>query len=106
MGIEWNKGSKYWRSVTYAEDTMAGSKIAARGTALEAYYIKPLTKALTGSIRATQIKYDYTGSNSFFGADGTPVDVNNIAALQANGMNPAQVVKEATDVRVAVTYKF
>jgi hypothetical protein len=99
-GVEWNKGSKYWRPVTYAEDTMVGSKIAARGTALEAYYIKPLTKALTGSLRATQIKYDYTGSNSFFGADGAPMTMDQAVAA---GMNP---VKEATDVRVAVTYKF
>lgn len=107
-GVEWNKGSKYWRSVTYAEDTMAGSKIAARGTALEAYYIKPLTKALTGSIRATQIKYDYTGSNSFFGADGAPMSMTEALADGnhdglPDGGNP---VKEATDVRVAVTYKF
>ncbi|MBI3873667.1 MAG: DUF3373 family protein, partial [Arcobacter sp.] len=41
IGVEWNKGSKYWRSVTYGEDTLAGSKIAARGTAVEVYYTKP-----------------------------------------------------------------
>ena len=46
IGLEWNKGSKYWRSMTYAEDTMSGSKIAARGTATEIYYDKPLTKTL------------------------------------------------------------
>ncbi len=37
IGIEWNKGSKYWRSMTYGEDTYAGSKIATRGTAWEIY---------------------------------------------------------------------
>ncbi|MBD3840962.1 MAG: DUF3373 family protein, partial [Campylobacterales bacterium] len=55
IGVEWNKGSKYWRSVTYGEDTMAGSKIAARGTAWEVYYTKPLTKALTFNARYTDI---------------------------------------------------
>lgn len=100
MGIEWNKGSKYWRSMTYAEDTMIGSKIATRGTALEFYWIKPLTKSLTLNTRYTSIKYDYTGSNSFFGADGTPMTM---AQAQANGQNP---VESASDLRVSVRYKF
>lgn len=30
IGLEYNKGSKYWRSMTYGEDTMVGSKLAAR----------------------------------------------------------------------------
>ena len=100
IGLEWNKGSKYWRSVTYAEDTIVGSKIAARGTAIEAYWLKPLTRSLSMSIRHTQIKYDYTGSNGFFGADGTPMTM---AQAQAAGQNP---VEKATDTRVAISYKF
>ena len=99
-GIEWNKGSRYWRSVTYGEDTMTGSKIAARGTAWEVYYNKPLTKALDLSLRYTAIDYDYTGSNMFFGEDGKAYDINSAQALQMNA------VKEARDARLAVTYKF
>jgi hypothetical protein len=104
-GVEWNKGSKYWRSVTYAEDTMAGSKLAARGTALEVYYNKPLTKALEGSLRFTQIKYDYTGSNSFFGEDGAPLSLAE-GTMLANALGMAAPVEKANDFRVAVTYKF
>lgn len=100
IGIEWNKGSRYWRSVTYGEDTMAGSKIAARGTAVEAYYIKPLTKSLTLNARYTKIDYDYTGSQAFFGDDGTPMDID---SAQAQGM---KAVEQATDLRVSVSYKF
>ena len=100
MGIEWNKGSKYWRSMTYGEDTMAGSKIATRGTALEIYWLKPLTKALSMSLRYTDINYDYTGSNAFFGADGTPMTM---AQAIANGQDP---VESATDLRVSMRYKF
>ena len=100
IGIEWNQGSKYWRSVTYGEDTMAGSKIAARGTAWEIYYNKPITKSLKFNARYTQIKYDYTGSNSFFGDDGTPMTMTQALA---NGQDP---VKEASDLRVSVSYKF
>jgi hypothetical protein len=97
FGVEWNKGSKYWRSMTYGEDTMIGSKIAVRGTATEFYWLKPLTKALSLNIRHTKLKYDYTGSNAFFGADGTPTEIS-----QAQG-NP---VKEATDTRVSIRYQF
>ncbi len=100
IGVEWNQGSKYWRSMTYGEDTMAGSKIAARGTAWEVYYTKPLTKALTLSARYTDIEYDYTGSQAFFGADGTPFDIN---SAQAIGMG---AVKEASNFRLAVSYRY
>jgi len=100
IGIEWNKGSKYWRSMTYGEDTMAGSKIAARGTALEIYYDKPLTKSLRFNARYTKIKYDYTGSQAFFGADGTPYAIDSAQAIAMNS------VKEASDLRVSVSYRF
>jgi len=100
FGVEWNKGSKYWRSVTYGEDTMAGSKIAARGTAVEAYYTKPINKALSFDLRYTKIDYDYTGSNSFFGDDGKPMTM---AEATANQMDP---VKEATDLRASISYRF
>ncbi len=95
IGLEWNKGSKYWRSVTYGEDTMAGSKVAARGTAWEVYYNKPLTKALLASARFTKIEYDFAGSNAFFGYDGNP----NLGSM-------APYVKEAQDIRLAVSYRF
>ncbi len=97
FGLEWNKGSKYWRSMTYGEDTMVGSKIAARGTAWEAYYNKELTKALSASIRFTKIKYDYTGSNAFFGSNGAPIDM-------ASASDSA--VQEATDIRAYIRYRF
>ena len=100
-GIEWNKGSKYWRPVTYAEDTMIGSKVAARGTAWEVYYNKPLTKALKTNLRYTAIDYDYTGSNSFFGADGAPMKISDLPSSQK-----ANYVDKANDLRVAISYRF
>jgi hypothetical protein len=100
VGIEWNKGSQYWRSMTYAEDTAIGSKIAARGTALEVYWLKPLTKSLSMNIRYTKIDYDYTGSNAFFGADGNPMTMAD--AILA-GQDP---IEKASDLRVAIRYKF
>lgn len=94
IGVEWNKGSKYWRSMTYGEDTMAGSKIAARGTAWEVYRHQKLTKALSLTMRYTNIKYDYTGSNGFFGELGAPTKVT--------GDN----VKEAQNVTANIRYRF
>jgi hypothetical protein len=100
IGLEWNKGSKYWRSFTYGEDTMAASKLAARGTAWEIYYIKPLTKSLTLQARYTKIDYDYTGSQGFFGDDGTPYTMDE---AQAFGMDP---IEEASDLRLSISYKY
>ena len=40
--LEFNHGSNYWRPITYGEDTMIGSKIAARGDAYEVYFTEPL----------------------------------------------------------------
>jgi hypothetical protein len=102
IGIEWNKGSKYWRSMTYAEDTMIGSKIAARGTAWEIYYNKPLTKALSASVRYTKIDYDYTGSNGFFGSNSAPMSIADAVAAGRGSM----VVEEASDLRAYLRYRF
>jgi len=68
VGLEYNHGSQYWRPFTYAEDTMIGSKMAARGDAWEANYTYQLTEALSMQLRYVNIDYDYTGSNGFFGS--------------------------------------
>ena len=83
--------------MTYGEDTYAGSKIAARGQAFEVYRTQKLTEALSFGVSYVYIDYDYTGSNSFFGADGEP-----IAISDANG----SAVKEAQDIRAYMRYKF
>ncbi len=100
IGVEWNKGSKYWRSMTYGEDTYAGSKIATRGQAWEVYRNQKLTDALSFGVSYVYMKYDYTGSNSFFGYDGTPMTM---AQAQAAGQNP---VESAQDIRAYMRYRF
>ena len=92
FGLEYNHGSKYWRSYDYAEDTFAGSKLAARGDAWETYFTYQLTDALSAQIRYTSINYDYTGSNGFFASGGTPFKISDIKAgaaqwAQAGGAN-------------------
>jgi hypothetical protein len=100
FGVEYNHGSKYWRPFTYAEDTMVGSKMAVRGDAVEAYYIQPIMKGLSAEVRYTKLNYDYTGSQGFFGAGGTPLTMSEAKAM---GMDP---IEEAQDIRISLRYQF
>ncbi|MBE2987101.1 DUF3373 family protein [Campylobacter sp. RM12920] len=97
FGLEYNRGSKYWRSFTYGEDTLIGSKLAARGNAYEAYYTKPIAgKNLVAGLSYAYIDYDYTGSDTFFGWTGTPMDVDKTPGA----------VKSAQQVRLSLRYRY
>ena len=101
FGLEYNKGSKYWRPFTYGEDTMIGSKLAARGDAYEAYWTQPLIKdVFSMQVRYTYIKYEYTGSDGFFGDGGAPMTMSE---AQGMGMDP---VETAQDIRVYFRYRY
>ena len=81
VGLEYNHGSQYWRPFTYAEDTMIGSKIAARGDAWEVNYTYQINDALSLQARYVSIDYDYTGSNGFFGdATGVAMSIDDVKA--------------------------
>ncbi|WP_457563613.1 DUF3373 family protein [Caminibacter pacificus] len=99
-GFNFVKGSKYWRSMTYGEDTTIGSIAAVRGTAYEVYYNHQIVPHLTCGIRGTIIKYDYTGSNASFGYDGMPIKTDSATAEQMGA------VKDAKDLRVYIRYNF
>ncbi|GHV01075.1 hypothetical protein AGMMS49521_0470 [Campylobacterota bacterium] len=96
IGIEFNHGDRYWRSFTYAEDTMIGSKLAARGNTYEIYYTQPIATALSFQARYTFVRYDYSGSNAFFGEEGAPQKIT----------DQGGVVKEASDLRFYIRYKY
>jgi len=101
IGIEYNHGSEYWRPFTYGEDTMIGSKLATRGDAMEVYWTQPLMgKAFTAQLRYTYIDYEYTGSQGFFGAEGTPMKIDDALAM---GMD---AVDKATDLRFYLRYRY
>lgn len=101
-GAEFNHGSNYWRPITYGEDTLIGSKIAARGDAYELYFTEPLVEdILTFQLRYTYIDYDYAGSNGFFGSTtGTPT------AISSSMPGAANYVDKAQDIRAYIRYKF
>jgi len=112
LGLEYNHGSKYWRPFTYAEDTMIGSKLAARGDAFEVYFTYQLTDALSAQARYTRIDYDYTGSNGFFGNySGYTVKIDDVKAGAAAGDPQSQqmlqnIVESADDFRFYIRYRF
>lgn len=62
IGFEYNHGSKYWTPMTWAEDSIMGSKVAVRGDAYEAYWNFNMfgLKNLTGQVRYTYEQHDYT----------------------------------------------
>ncbi|MBD3798077.1 MAG: DUF3373 family protein, partial [Campylobacterales bacterium] len=112
-GVEYNHGTKYWRSITYAEDTNIGSKVAARGDAYEAYFTEYLVEdILSMQIRYTYIDYKYSGSNGFFGGTtGAAMKIDDIKAAAAAGDTTAQAmaattVEKAQDIRFYLRYKF
>ena len=97
VGLEYNHGSKYWRSFTYGEDTLVGSKLATRGDAYEVYYTLPIVgKNLTAQLSYIYIDYDYTGSDMFFDSTGTPMDVDTTAGA----------VKTASNIRASIRYRY
>jgi hypothetical protein len=83
---------------------MVASKLAARGQAYEAYYIQPiLGKTLTAELRYTYIKYDYTGSQGFFGQEGAPMKISDVAA---RGGLAGDAVKDASDAMFYLRYRY
>ncbi|MDD2905744.1 MAG: DUF3373 family protein [Sulfurimonas sp.] len=101
FGVEFNHGSSNWRPFTYGEDTMIGSKIAARGNAYEAYWTQPIVSdVFSMQVRYTRIDYDYTGSNAFFGDYSTPYAIDSNEAIDGGA------VKTASDLRVYFRYRY
>lgn len=103
-GVEYNHGTKYWRSVTYGEDTLAGSKLAARGDAYEAYFTEPLIDDIFSfQLRYTYIDYKYAGSNGFFGSTtGTPTLISDLTPQTGSTVT----VDTAQDIRAYLRYRF
>ena len=103
-GVEYNTGTKFWRSMTYGEDTLAGSKLAARGSAYEAYFTEPLIDDIFSfQLRYTYIDYKWTGSNGFFGSTTGSADlISDLTPADGNMF----VVDKAQDIRAYLRYRF
>jgi hypothetical protein len=107
FGLEYNYGSEYWRPFTYGEDTMAGSKMAVRGNAYEAYWTQPIIEKhgkniFSMQVRYTYMDYDYSGSDAFFGDMGTPMSMDEAKASPFAD----SVVETAQDLRIYFRYRY
>ncbi|MCX5881416.1 MAG: DUF3373 family protein, partial [Deltaproteobacteria bacterium] len=81
LGLEYNWGSKYWFNFTGAEDSLVGSKLAARGQVYEAYYIQPIYKDnFFIKLGGQYFDYDYTGSGNPL---GEPVSISSATAFDS-----------------------
>ena len=103
-GVEYNYGTQNWRSITYGEDTLAGSKLATRGSAYEAYFTEPLIDDIFSfQLRYTYIDYKWAGSNGFFGATtGTPTLISDLTPMTGSTVT----VDTAQDIRAYLRYRF
>jgi hypothetical protein len=79
LGLEYNWGSKYWLNFSGAEDSLVGSKLAARGQVYEAYYHQPVFGPKFFITLGTQYyDYEYTGSGTPL---GKPVKISDTSSL-------------------------
>jgi hypothetical protein len=67
FGLEYNYGSKYWSPMTWAEDSVIGSKIATRGNAYEGYWNIPIVgKNLSAQLRYTYLDHHYRANTTCY----------------------------------------
>ena len=100
FGFEYNQGSKYWVSMTGAEDDLVGSKLAVRGKVYELYYHQPIVgKRFFATVGYQHFDYDYTNSGSYLGA---PVKIED-----ANGLNTMMAVTDKVNkLYASFTYRY
>ena len=91
-GVNLIHGSKYYRAMTYGEDTLVGSIAAVRGNAYEVYYHHQIIPNLKAGVRFTYLDYNYAGSEAFFGDFGNP--------------DQADYIDRAYDLRAYIKYDF
>lgn len=100
LGFEYNWGSKYWFNFTGAEDSMTGSKLAARGQVFETYYHQPVGgDHFFVTLGGRYYDYDYTGSGNPLGA---PVKITE--AMSTDALFP--VADKVWDVYLSATMRF
>jgi hypothetical protein len=81
LGLEYNWGSQYWFNFTGAEDSLVGSKLAARGQVFEGYYIQPIYKDnFFVKLGGQYFDYDYSGSGNPL---GEPVSISDATAFDS-----------------------
>lgn len=110
IGVEYNRGSRYWFGMVPDGDDIWTSKLGTRGNVYEAYIIqelnkKPISKRGKAFFRLgyQYSKFDYTGSNNWVGAP------DKISDLSTANTSPAQFfapIKDAKDLYLTFDVQF
>lgn len=84
LGLEYNWGSENWLNFTGAEDSLVGSKMAARGQVWELYWHQNIHKDnFFITLGGQYYDYEYTGSGNPVGAPVKISEANSLDALNA-----------------------
>ncbi|MEN8005370.1 MAG: DUF3373 family protein [Candidatus Krumholzibacteriota bacterium] len=68
VGLEWNKGSKYWFNFAPSQDDIIAPKTSTRGTVWEGYVTHRVSRRFVMKLAYINYNYDYTGSGWHVGA--------------------------------------
>ena len=101
LGLEYNYGSEWWTPFNQAIDDAAGSKLATRGHAGEAYYIFDINPNMFIKLSGIYYDFEYTGSGS---PVGKPQKIEDVEDGKAYSLMP--VVDTAYDLNASLTIKF
>lgn len=84
LGLEYNWGSENWLNFTGAEDSLVGSKMAARGQVWELYWHQNIHEYnFFITLGGQYYDYEYTGSGNPVGAPVKVSEANSLDALNA-----------------------
>lgn len=110
IGVEYNRGSKYWIAFAPAADDMWTSKLGTRGDVWETYIIqelklKPIAPRGKAFFRLGYQYYDfkYTGSNSWL---GEPKKISELSATDRTKAQMFQPIDKAHNVYFTFDVQF
>ena len=79
VGLEWNKGSKYWFNFAPSQDDLIAPKTSTRGTVWEGYATHRISRRFVVKLAYINYDYDYTGSGWHVGA---PAELGDTPQIQ------------------------
>ena len=96
MGLEYNKGNKYWFNFSHGADDLVAPKTGTRGEVWEAYVTHRVNKRFVLKLDYMHYAYDYSGSGWHLGA---PKDLDTTPILGYQTFSKVDQITLSTSVR-------
>lgn len=96
LGVEYNKGSKYWFNFSHGADDILAPKTGTRGSVVEVYLTHRIARKFICKLDFMQYDYNYSGSGWHLGA---PKDLGDTPMLGYPSFDKATVMSLSTSVR-------